>query len=164
MEVFKGTTSRSAGRVRGTDGVRSLLILVSHRAGNSDTRKAWSTKRWEMKLPPASRGKAAAGLSLGARVLEEGDARRMGGWGRQAGSLRKVNGGKYASEMLGEIELQRGEGMSPSSHGKRQLLIPQLYLSSRKPSTLSQRSCGPAGRSEPEITSGEQGAPHLTAR
>lgn len=54
--------------------------------------------------------------------------------------------------------------MSPSSHGKGQLLIPQLYLSSGKPSTLSQRSCGPAGRSEPEIASGEQGAPRLTAR
>ena len=50
------------------------MIWVPCRAGNSATRNAWSTKRWEMRLPPASTRKDAARLSLGARVLEEGAA------------------------------------------------------------------------------------------
>lgn len=76
-----------------------------------------------MKLPPASRGKAAAGLSLRARVLEEEDWRGMGvGWGQQAGSLRMVSGGssqswKYASEMLGSL-LVYAWGRSSSREGR----------------------------------------------
>lgn len=49
-------------------------------------------------------------------------------------------------ECMGETELQRGEGMSFRSRGKQQLLAPWLSLPSWRSSTLSQWSCGPAGR------------------
>lgn len=82
------------------------LNLVPCRAGNSATRNAPRSKRWEMKLPAGStRAKMLSG-SAWERVLEE-EMHEGGGWGPmlQDGALWKVCGRssesqKHASEML----------------------------------------------------------------
>lgn len=85
--------------------------MVPYRAGNSDTRKAWSTKRWEMKLPsPAGEkmqpGSASEPESLRRETHEvgAGAASRLppeGEWWKVSGGSSQSQ--KYAFEMLGSL-------------------------------------------------------------